>query len=1697
MGGGDVRRRAWDPPAAREGSRIDGEGDPASVLERLRTKLLDLTLTNRLLNFKQTGARVVRVIDELPDQLFERLCAGAELEILPLTEPSRDHPLWARSAGFEKAARSAMASAYAAELGFAASFDLPLPDGAAPAEKHADDAVQTLLFPTELEKALRAIASDARSALEEKGSNILYLIFGLLEWYESESSDKVITSPLVMLPVSLRRGEPDRKTGTYRFYVSYSDEDVLPNISLQEKLRRDFGLTLPDLEDEDSPEKYLARIASTVPLPSRWKIRRQVSLGLLAFSKLFMYRDLDPKAWPVGAGPAAHPRVAELLGANDTSETQQGGGYDGEYDFEGGGTGPAPSAVPPVVLDADSSQHSALVDAFAGKSLVIEGPPGTGKSQTIANLIAAAMDAGKTVLFVADKLTALEVVRRRLDEVGLGPFCLELHSDKTQKSRVMDDLKRRLDLRRTFRPPAALEEHARVLADSRHRLNSYARRINGPVGAIGWTVHQVLWGTQRRRSTLGTHAETWKNVPFPGVETLSLSAYEELRRCALAFGDALTQVRSAGELSSHPFWGIWSGRTDPAFEAELLDTLKYLRERSLDVAGHMEAVSRELGAPCPPSADYMRGLSTRAEHLHQCAHQAVMKGAQALSTASARSELGAWLDQVGAYVEARSRLDDAIPDAEARRSAFELPPVAFDHVAPSTSLARIADAPDTVQDGKAELREAATRIERFEAAIGSSLPGTFAVAQMVRDVIDCASRAPSDALSYRTRMDSDVDALLETAERRYEELKREDAELDAQFHLGSIPAVSALEEYSAVCASAGFFSFFSGAYRAAKRQFLILGRQGKRASDAEMAAAFRALAAHARKREAFNSDSALLELLGASFRGVDTRFDKIQAARRWQKEAGAVQRQHRRAIGSLSIVNAPVDLLQDLAALSPGSRTPPGEALGRTRAGLGIRADVTNVEAAALPELEARLDETLRFIEPLRAIALRLRGKGPPTAGDLRAITNKHRELLATRDRLEAAEGCRTALGEAFAGVATAPTVARATLAYANALFDPQTPDILRSYLLRRPSRDFRDRLAALLGGAHRALVDMYAAVEAFRITGEVALAHWYGSDDPRPSPELVSTRTSRALAEQNALPGWAAYLRARIALFNAGGDFLRDAAERDAGIDLTTLTTAAELVVYAAHAARTFARDPELAGHDGVAHTSVRDQFQRYDEGVMRLERERMAASIDARPVPEGVRASLVKNLTEFALIEHELRKQRRHVPIRQLVNRAGGALRALKPCFMMSPRSVAQYLEGGKHSFDLIIMDEASQLRPEDAIGAVVRGKQLVVVGDSKQLPPTSFFTSDGGADRDAEEDENETITDNKESILDLARTVFRSVRRLRWHYRSRHGSLIAFSNNRYYGGDLIVFPSANDAPEDLGVRLVHVEKAVYADGENLLEAQAVVDAVIDHLREQPEATLGVVALNIRQKTLIQELLYDRFKTEPELRQHFERPGLTDEGFVKNLESVQGDERDVIFISVTYGPSTPGGPLARRFGPINSDNGWRRLNVLFTRAKRRVVVFASFASEQLADEGLSKGARDLRDYIAFARTGTYQQGRLTGREPDSDFEVAVATVVREAGYSVTPQFGVAGYFIDLAVRHRDRSGPYLLGIECDGAPYHSSFSARDRDRLRQQVLEGLGWKIHRIWSTDWYRDPHAQTQRLIEAIRGAEVARVPTPPE
>jgi superfamily I DNA and/or RNA helicase/very-short-patch-repair endonuclease len=417
----------------------------------------------------------------------------------------------------------------------------------------------------------------------------------------------------------------------------------------------------------------------------------------------------------------------------------------------------------------------------------------------------------------------------------------------------------------------------------------------------------------------------------------------------------------------------------------------------------------------------------------------------------------------------------------------------------------------------------------------------------------------------------------------------------------------------------------------------------------------------------------------------------------------------------------------------------------------------------------------------------------------------------------------------------------------------------------------------------------------------------------------------------------------------------------------------------------------------------------------------------------------------------------------------------------------------------FDLVVMDEASQMRPEDALGAIARGSQLVVVGDPKQLGPTSFFDSIASDEEEIEEaaaqiaaaaaleegPRGASVLERSESIL-LAAARRYPTRMLKWHYRSRYPELIAFSNQEFYR-DLILFPHpGSERPED-GVNFRAVDGALYASSINRKEAEVVVEAVRAHAANQPERSLLVATMNQPQRELIDRLLQEAEKDDASLSAFRARHEHTPEPLaVKNLENVQGDERDVIFVAVTYGPNERG-TIAQNFGPVNTVGGERRLNVLFTRAKFRLDVFCSFEPTSLrVTESSPRGLCVLRDYLRYAKEGTLSGGRFTGREPDSDFEVEVAQALRGRGYDVHPQVGVAGYFLDMAVVDPNRPGRYILAVECDGATYHSAKSARDRDRLRQGVLEGLGWNIHRIWSTDWFRDPRGEMQRLQRCLEG-----------
>ena len=428
-----------------------------------------------------------------------------------------------------------------------------------------------------------------------------------------------------------------------------------------------------------------------------------------------------------------------------------------------------------------------------------------------------------------------------------------------------------------------------------------------------------------------------------------------------------------------------------------------------------------------------------------------------------------------------------------------------------------------------------------------------------------------------------------------------------------------------------------------------------------------------------------------------------------------------------------------------------------------------------------------------------------------------------------------------------------------------------------------------------------------------------------------------------------------------------------------------------------------------------------------------------------------------------------------------------------MMSPLSVSQFLPAD-FTFDAVIFDEASQVKEADAIGCIYRGSQLIVAGDEKQLPPTSFFDRMADTDEDELDQASEEVL-GFESVLDRCKAQGFTPLPLRWHYRSRHEDLITYSNYRFYDGKLHTFPGAvSDAP-DLGVELFKVD-GIYRRGatrDNLQEAARVVDRVLHHRRHHPQTTLGVVALSTAQQFAVEAEIERRAADEPELRE-LETGDRLSGFFVKNLESVQGDERDIVILTIGYGPDE-NGKLTMNFGPINREGGERRLNVAVTRARRRIEIVSSISGgdirvasgETRSDAG---GLAHLRGYLDFAERGHPALAidlRDSLGDSESPFEEEVLRAAQSMGLEAVPQVGAAGYRIDIGIRHPDKPGSYLLGVECDGASYHSSKVARDRDRLRQEILEGLGWTIHRVWSTAWFADRGREIRALRSAIDNA----------
>jgi len=600
-------------------------------------------------------------------------------------------------------------------------------------------------------------------------------------------------------------------------------------------------------------------------------------------------------------------------------------------------------------------------------------------------------------------------------------------------------------------------------------------------------------------------------------------------------------------------------------------------------------------------------------------------------------------------------------------------------------------------------------------------------------------------------------------------------------------------------------------------------------------------------------------------------------------------------------------------------------------------------------------------------------------------------------------------------------------------------------------------------------------AAEAFAaVAGNAVLSDF----DEESDSFLAIHEAARAVAERHEeLRDWCNWRSLRAAALNEGLEPLVAAIE-SGRVKAGEVRQTFEAAYCDWWSRAVLSEDEVLKRFSADDHENAIKKFQKSDDRFLKLTADHIAATLRSK-LPA---LAIPSRSSGWGIIRRELEKKRRHKPIRRLVQEASDALTTLTPCFMMSPLSVAQYLPPELELFDVVIFDEASQITVWDAIGSLARGRQVIVAGDTKQMPPTNFFNRVDADPEDEIDDEGDL-----ESVLDEMRAARIPEITLNMHYRSRRESLIAFSNYHYYDDRLITFP----APEwpDHGVRLVQVDGR-YSRGKarhNVEEARAVVREIVRRVtHEDPhirERSIGVVTFNAQQQALIENLLEQERVKYPQIEHAFVGDDKYEPIFVKNLETVQGDERDVILFSITYGPDQSG-QLSMNFGPLNQAGGERRLNVALTRARHEMLVFSSLRPDQInLSRTQARAVADLKRFLEFAVHGPSVLGkgeRGSVGDFESPFEEAVARALKDRGWDVLPQIGVSRYRIDLGIVHPDRPGIFLAGVECDGASYHSSKYARERDKIRQQVLEGLGWTLYRVWSTDWWTNPSAAIEKL-----------------
>lgn len=1604
-------------------------------------------------------------------------------------------------------------------------------------------------------KRLERLRVQARDDTKERGVQSLYLAIGLLEWRESEHSEELIRSPLLLIPLTITFGEA-KALYTIKWM---EDEGIEINPTLRERLNSSFHLRLPsfeeiakreiartiDVEDEAFRGHQSTVKKQRIALPALqsvfdiindaldrlpdnlrnvWQVSLTAHIGRFSFQKLVMRQDLEHHLQEA----LAHPLLRRIAGERGALHEPRGLITSEQLD----------TYVQPrdclEILDADSSQEEAIQAAKAGQSFVLQGPPGTGKSQTIANIIAETLGQGKKVLFVSEKMAALEVVRKRLEAAHLGEFLLDLHDAKQNRREFVSKLEEAIRLAR--QPPIAAslaqwERDSDKLKERREQLNRYVRELHLPRFKLGNSAFDA-YGQLARLSD----APASDFALTDDVTTITPTQLDHMR-------EALDQLLDYEDVLDSYWSHTWRGTTLTSFPSEqatnIEDHFNRLVRAIALAESEFEKVANSLGEQ---DAAITFGWATYACERTQTA-------------LSSPLPLPSWFDadvierlrQVLAYAQSAAEYYQSAHrslDVRYLEGVYEL-----DHQAILGSLTKESDAaiatirasgvddPHNVALAKrleldrhlhaclAVLPRLLDSAVQVAILLGLPVPETHAEIEVLLRQANAIAETPNPPRSW---LDPDG-----YAEARIFALDVIDKALWAQKARASLS-----ESYSSAYLEADLESIghkfreqYGSFLRYLRPQYYVDVRTLRRFLNKESSRTFEELkndvstavklADIERWREEHGAD--LARLLGRHYNGEQTDWVRMRKMVEWAD-----------LYHSLITEDIVTDAITKLLIGPASARVTLAGALTQ----LANNWAAWKIEDAWISETidmgalwsvsrdDARHDVLMwaRILERLMATLQQYWqavDQAVATSKDQHAhywhtlVEDIHQaQLVHEFDEWIAIhqEQLQVDLGSDFSGASTDWAQLCERLDWVERftkLYPDGVPIALKQWIARgsrtqeqrEVAKESLKRARSLLGEIEDELQYAETIIARSRFLPNRAT-----QDDT-----LLSAMRQRVEFHREQLPQlgrWVACGERILHCRSFGLNALIDSSLKQ-GTFPRDIVRVFERRFYSIWLDAVLSSTPILRQFAGDTQGRIIQEYRQLDIRHLQQAQQRLVMLLRQRRHSAFLRAanSVESENPEdraFGRVYDQLVREatkKRSPAIREIVRKVRDALIELKPCWMMSPLSVSQFVETADPVFDLVIFDEASQVLTEDAVCAIMRGKQLVVVGDERQLPPTSFFAKSLADGADEDDDQSDSAEQERtESVLTEMKSANMHERSLKWHYRSQHESLIAFSNNEFYGGQLITFPGP-DGQHSEGVRFIHVTDGLYdrsVSRTNRREAERVVDLLIQLAQRDLTISLGVVALSGAQQSAIRDALANRFKQHPELailRETLDEDGAgTDAFFIKNLESVQGDERDVVLLSIGYGRDRLG-QIHTNFGPVNRKGGERRLNVAVTRARRQMIVVSSIRAADLPPTLTSVGARTLRRYLDYAEHGSsalyVQPASVTGPEGvkqfDSPFEQAVYDALSAKGLVLDTQIGCSGYRIDLAVRDSEQGDRYLLGIECDGASYHSSKTARDRDRLRQAHLETLGWSIHRIWSSDWFANPEWEIEKTLEALANA----------